>query len=137
MMNRRGMLRAHTHWRPREPVTKNPEVLTETATVPEPVAIEALPVDEPIVEEELFAEDEPQLLEEPPRRPARWPVIAVVLAIAFGAYALGSQPSSTPPSTSTPRAWLHTYMSWSTRSPERVCTQLLTPTLAKLFAQAD
>jgi hypothetical protein len=136
MMNRRGMLRAHSHWRPSAPAAQDPQTIADTVTAEDPGAIEQLPPDEPIVDEEVLVEDEPQLLEESPRRPARWPIVAVLLAIALGAYALGSQPSSTPASTSTARAWLHTYMSSSTRSPGRVCTQLLTPTLARLFAQA-
>jgi len=136
MMNRRGMLRAHSHWRPQQGVTEDAHAVSDTITVEESAAIEELPREEAIVDEALFVDEEPQVLEQPLRRARRWPLGVVLVVIALGAYALGNQPSSTPAATSTPQAWLHTYMGWSTHSAERVCAQLLTPTLARLFAQA-
>ena len=70
-------------------------------------------------------------------RPRRWPPLLVVLAIAIGAVALGNRSGSPAPSTATPSGWLRAYMRSSVRSPERVCAQLLTPALERLFAQAN
>jgi hypothetical protein len=132
----RGEHAAHLRWRPQRPLARDDAPAAEELAGDETTDDGSAHWGEPIVDEELLVEDEPHLLEELPQRRARWPIVAVVLAIAFGAYALGSQPSSAPTTASTPRAWLRTYMGWSTRSPARVCAQLLTPTLARLFAQA-
>ena len=68
MMNRRGMIRAHSHWRPSQPPAANREAVTETATVDEPSPVEEFPADEQLVDEAAVRRARARSCSSSPRR---------------------------------------------------------------------
>ncbi len=129
----RGEHTAHLRWRPQRPLPR------DDAPASEPPADETTDDGAAQWDESIVADvDELEPLAEPSSRPRRWPAFAVIFAIALGAAALNNNAPTTPaPATSTPAGWIDRYMAWSVRSPQRVCKELLTPTLSTLFAKGN
>jgi hypothetical protein len=129
----RGEHTTHLRWRPQRPLARDDAPASEA------------PADETTDDggaqwaESIVADvDELEPLAEPSSRPRRWPAFAVILAVALAAAALNnSTPTARAPATSTPTGWIDRYMAWSVRSPQRVCKELLTPTLSTLFAKGN
>ena len=117
----RGDHSLHSRWRPQQPPAQH----TDVETVDQQPVVENPELHDPVLDPT------------PPRRSRSWPTAAVVLLLALGAVAITSNSGSRPAPTSTPTGWIDTYMAWSLRSPERACTQLLTPALRRLLADGN
>ena len=117
----RGDHGLHWRWRPQQ----LPAQHTDVETVDEQPVLEDSELDDPVLDPS------------PPVRSRRWPTLAVVLLLALGAVAITSNSGSRPSPTSTPTGWVDTYIAWSLRAPERVCTRLLTPGLRRLVADGN
>jgi hypothetical protein len=111
VIDRRGMVRAHSHWHPRPREPQRPALASPT------VARRRLPL----------------------LRARTWAIVGafvLVLALAVVAASFSRGGAVRPALPATPRAWLDAYEASAIDNPSRVCSELFSPQLARAYGHS-